>query len=72
MSTARDCYAMTLKRNGVSREFTSDSLGHSDIRTTSHYLDSLSIDESFEVNNNLVRRKNRTASYAVTSFHVDR
>ncbi len=62
MSTARDCYAMTLKRNGVSREFTSDSLGHSDIRTTSHYLDSLSIDESFTVNNNLLKRKNRKAS----------
>ena len=62
MSTARDCYAMTLKRNGVPREHTSDSLGHSDIRTTSHYLDSLSIDESFAVNNNLVKRKNRTAS----------
>ena len=62
MSTARDCYAMTLKRNGVSREFTSDSLGHSDIRTTAHYLDSLSIDESFAVNNNLVKRKNRIES----------
>lgn len=59
MSTARDCYAMTLKRNGVPREHTSDSLGHSDIRTTSHYLDSLSIDESFTVNNKLVKRKNR-------------
>jgi integrase len=57
MSTARDCYVMTLKRNGVSREFTSDSLGHSDIRTTSHYLDNLSIDESFEINNKLVKRK---------------
>ena len=62
MSTARDCYAMTLKRNGVPREHTSDSLGHSDIRTTSHYLDSLSIDESFAVNNNLLKRRNRTAS----------
>jgi len=59
MSTARDCYAMTLKRNGVSREFTSDSLGHSDIKTTSHYLDSLSIDESFAVNNNLVKKKKK-------------
>lgn len=47
---------MILKKNNVSREFTSDSLGHSDIRTTSHYLDSLSIDESFEVNNRLVKR----------------
>jgi integrase len=57
MSSARDCYAMTLKRNNVSREFTADSLGHSDIRTTSNYLDSLSIAESFDVNNMLVKRK---------------
>ncbi len=57
MSTARDCYAMTLKRNKVPREFTADSLGHSDIRTTSSYLDSLSIAESFDVNNMLVKRK---------------
>jgi len=57
MSTARDCYAMTLKRNKVSREFTADSLGHSDIRTTSNYLDSLSIPESFDINNMLVKRK---------------
>lgn len=57
MSTARDCYAMTLKRNKVPIEFISDSLGHSDPRTTLHYLDSLSIDESFEVNNRLVKRK---------------
>lgn len=61
MSTARDCYAMTLKRNGVPREHTSDALGHSDIRTTSHYLDSLSIDESFAVNSNLVKSKKRKA-----------
>ncbi len=70
MSTARDCYAMTLKRNGVSIEYTSDTLGHSDPKTTRHYLDSLSIDESFAVNNNLVKRKKRKASKAITSSDV--
>jgi hypothetical protein len=39
------------------RQFISDCLGHSDIRTASHHLDSLSIDESFEVNNSLVKGK---------------
>ena len=57
MSTARDCYASTLKRKGVPREFIGDMLGHSDPRTTSHYLDSLSIDETFDVNHKLVKRK---------------
>lgn len=57
MATARDCYAMTNKRNKVSTDFTSDMLGHSDIRTTLNYLDSLSVDESFEVNNRLLKRK---------------
>lgn len=57
MSTARDCYASTLKRKGVPREFIGDMLGHSDPRTTSHYLDSLSIDETFDVNDKLVKRK---------------
>ena len=58
MSTARDCFAMTCKRNGISREFISDSLSHSDIRVTSSYLDSMSIDESFSINNKLLKRKN--------------
>ncbi|NOR74162.1 MAG: tyrosine-type recombinase/integrase, partial [Draconibacterium sp.] len=57
MSTARDCYASTLKRNGVSREKINDMMGHADPRTTSHYLDSLSIDETFDVNKHLVKRK---------------
>lgn len=49
---------MTNKRNKVSTDFTSDLLGHSDIRTTLNYLDSLSVDVSFEVNNKLLKRKN--------------
>lgn len=58
MYTARDCFAMTCKRNGISHEFISDSLSHSDIRVTSSYLDSMSIDESFSINNKLLKRKN--------------
>lgn len=52
-----EAFTSTLKRNGVPGEFTAYLLGHSDIRTTAHYLDSLSKDESFEVNNKLVKRK---------------
>ena len=43
MSSARDAYASTLDRNGEQRENISSMLGHSDIRTTANYLDSLSI-----------------------------
>ena len=49
---------MTNERNYISRGHTSDMLGHSDIRTTAYYLDSLSIDESFRINNKLLKRKN--------------
>ena len=31
-------------------------MGHADPRTTSHYLDSLSVDEAFDVNKHLVKR----------------
>lgn len=57
MATARDCYASSLRRSGVSVEDIGDMLGHNDPRTTLHYLDSLSIDESFKVNNRLVKPK---------------
>lgn len=56
MATARDCYASTLNRNGVPREFISNMLGHSDPRTTAHYLDSLSIDDTFKINDLLVKK----------------
>jgi len=62
MSSARDCYASTLKRNGVSLVDISYCLGHSDIRTTMAYFDSLSIDDSFAINNNLVKSKKRKTS----------
>jgi integrase len=57
MSSARDAYASSLDRSGVQRENISSVLGHSDIRTTSNYLDSLSIHKIFDINDKLVKRK---------------
>ena len=38
--TARHSYSTVLKRSGVSTEYISESLGHSDLKTTESYLDS--------------------------------
>ena len=38
--TARHSFATTLKRKGVSIEFTSEALGHTNLKTTENYLDS--------------------------------
>jgi integrase len=38
--TARHSFSTVLKRSGVSTEFISESLGHSDLKTTENYLDS--------------------------------
>jgi integrase/recombinase XerD len=38
--TARHTFATVLKRSGINVEFISESLGHADIKTTKHYLDS--------------------------------
>jgi integrase len=35
---ARHSFSTTLKRNGASLEFISEALGHSDVKTTEHYL----------------------------------
>lgn len=43
--TARHSYATVLKRSGVSIPFISESLGHSNIKVTEHYLDSFESDE---------------------------
>lgn len=37
---ARHTFSTILKRSGASTEFIQEALGHSDIRTTEHYLDS--------------------------------
>ena len=38
--TARHSFSTVLKRSGASLEFISESLGHSDVKTTENYLDS--------------------------------
>ena len=42
--TARHSFSTVLKRSGASIEFISESLGHSSILTTAHYLDSFEDD----------------------------
>ena len=51
---ARDCYASSLKRNGISTDRISEMPGHSNSIVTGHYLDSLNIDETFIINEKLV------------------
>ena len=53
-ANARDCYASSLRRNGVSRDNISMMLGHSNPIVTGHYLDSLNIDDTFDINEKLV------------------
>ncbi len=53
-STARDCYATVLNRNGISRDKISEMLNHSSTNVTNHYLGSLDMDETFLINKNLI------------------
>jgi len=46
--TARHSWATVLKRAGVSAEFISEGLGHTDVATTENYLDSFESDKLFE------------------------
>jgi integrase len=46
---ARHSYATTLKRRGVSIAHISESLGHSDLKTTENYLDSFTTDTIKEI-----------------------
>lgn len=57
MMSARDCYASTLKRNGCAIDVIADQLGHADIATTAHYVDSLGIEKSRSINEMLVMKK---------------
>lgn len=56
--TARHSYSTVLKRSGVSTEFISESLGHSDLKTTENYLDSFEDDIKREYANFLTAFKN--------------
>ena len=53
-SKARDCFATTLMRAGIPIYDISEALGHSDIKTTIHYLASLDIERTFEINSKLL------------------
>jgi integrase len=46
--TARHSYANVLKRSGANIAFISESLGHTDIQTTSSYLDSFEKEEQIK------------------------
>jgi integrase len=43
--TARHSFATVLKRSGASIEFISESLGHTDLKTTENYLANFELDE---------------------------
>jgi site-specific recombinase XerD len=51
---ARHSYATVMKRIGASLEFISESLGHSDIRTTESYLASFDLETKREWNSKLL------------------
>ena len=53
LETARDCYASTQKRNGVPIDVIAEMLGHSNSVVTEHYLDSLDMEKTFEINRNI-------------------
>ena len=50
LKTARDCYATTLKRAGVSKDNIGEMLGHSNSIVTEHNLASLDIEKTHEIN----------------------
>ena len=52
--TARHSFSTVLKRSGASIEFISESLGHSDVKTTEHYLDSFENDMKKQYSNSLM------------------
>ena len=55
--TARHSFATILKRSGVSTEFISESLGHSNLKITETYLDSFENDHKLEIAKHLTAFK---------------
>jgi integrase len=47
--TARHSYSTILKQSGASIEYISESLGHSDLKTTENYLDSFDLDSKRDI-----------------------
>jgi hypothetical protein len=54
LKTARDCYATTLKRAGVSKDNIGEMLGHANSIVTEHYLASLDIEKTHEINKHIL------------------
>jgi site-specific recombinase XerC len=52
--TARDCYATTLYRNGVSKENIGEMLGHSNSIVTEHYLSGIDIEKTNDINKHIL------------------
>jgi len=53
LKTARDCYATTLRRAGVSKDNIGEMLGHANSVVTEHYLASLDIEKTHEINQHI-------------------
>jgi integrase len=53
LKTSRDSYATTLKRSGKSRDEIGEMMGHSTSQVTEHYLASLDMDKTWEINEGL-------------------
>jgi integrase len=53
LKTSRDSYATTLKRSGKSRDEIGEMMGHSTSEVTEHYLASLDMDKTWEINEGL-------------------
>jgi integrase len=54
IKNARDSYAMTLRRAGVSKDNIGDMLGHSNSIVTEHYLGSMNPETTFNINKHLL------------------
>lgn len=57
--TARHSYSTILKKSGASIEYISESLGHSDLKTTENYLDSFDIESKRELAKKLLDFKKK-------------
>ena len=53
LKTSRDSYGTTLKRSGKSRDEIEEMMGHSTSQVIEHYLASLDMDKTCEINEGL-------------------
>jgi integrase len=53
LKTARDCYAQTLKRSGISKDDIGEMLGHANSIVTERYLASMDFEKTDEINQHI-------------------